>query len=150
MDPPDEKLYWKNISAELEVSVHSEEREERELNLLKKIIHRYNEEIVGHFSPGTFRFSRIFLLSFFKSIFNKYFDKVQWRWVNKAQLKQKIKELQKRVDELDTKSSLQYQCETRQDNLPRLQRVTTVTVVETGSITVEINGKAYSINVLPL
>ena len=39
VDPPDEKLYWKNISAELEVSVHSEEREERELNLLKKIIH---------------------------------------------------------------------------------------------------------------
>lgn len=91
VDPPDEKLYWKNISAELEVSVHSEEREERELNLLKKIIHRYNEEIVGHFSPGTFRFSRIFLLSFFKRIFNKYFDKGQWRWGNKAQLQQKIK-----------------------------------------------------------
>lgn len=91
VDPPDEKAYWKGISTELEASVHSEEKQERETKLLRKIIHRYNEEIVGHFNPSIFKFSRIFLTSFFKRLFNRYFDKNQWRWGNKTALQQKIK-----------------------------------------------------------
>ena len=91
VDPPDEKSYWKSIAGELEGAALREDKEQVEMDLLKKIVNRYNEEIVGHFSPKTFLFSRIFLTSFFKRIFNKYFDKGQWRWGNKSHLQQKIK-----------------------------------------------------------
>src|SRR5690606_2564172 len=52
---------------------------------------RYSEEIVGHFDKKTFRFSRWFLTSFFKRLFNRYFGKKQWRWGSKIQLLEKIK-----------------------------------------------------------
>lgn len=91
VDPPDEKAYWKSIASELESAAGREDKDEVEMKLLSKIVNRYNEEIVGHFSPKTFRFSRIFLTSFFKRLFNKYFDKGQWRWGNKSHLQQKIK-----------------------------------------------------------
>jgi glycerol-3-phosphate O-acyltransferase len=91
VDPPDEKVYWKSIATDLESAAGREDKDEVEQKLLSKIVNRYNEEIVGHFSPKTFRFSRIFLTSFFKRLFNKYFDKNQWRWGNKASLQEKIK-----------------------------------------------------------
>jgi glycerol-3-phosphate O-acyltransferase len=91
VDPPDEKAYWRSIASELEAATGREDKDEVELKLLSKIVNRYNEEIVGHFSPKTFRFSRVFLTSFFKRIFNKYFDKAQFRWGNKSDLQQKIK-----------------------------------------------------------
>jgi len=91
VDPPDEKAYWKLISNELDGAAFREDKDEVELGLLKKIINRYNEEIVGHFMPKTFLFSRIFLTSFFKRIFNSYFSKGQWRWGNKKVLQEKIK-----------------------------------------------------------
>jgi len=91
VDPPDEKTYWKLISNELDGAAFREDKGEVELVLLKKIINRYNEEIVGHFMPKTFLFSRIFLTSFFKRIFNSYFAKGQWRWGNKKVLQEKIK-----------------------------------------------------------
>ncbi|MBK7805865.1 MAG: 1-acyl-sn-glycerol-3-phosphate acyltransferase [Saprospiraceae bacterium] len=91
VDPPDEKAYWKSISNELEGAATREDKIEVEQELLKRIINRYNEEIVGHFMPKTFLFSRIFLTSFFKRIFNRYFASGQWRWGNKKTLQQKIK-----------------------------------------------------------
>lgn len=90
VDPADDKEYWKNIAASLESAALSQDKAEMELTLLKKIVNRYNEEIVGNFSPKTFLFSRIFLTSFFKRIFQKYFAKHQWRWGNKADLQLKI------------------------------------------------------------
>ena len=91
VDPADEKKYWESIATELEGSAGREDKEEVELALLKKVINRYNEEIVGHFSPSTFAFSRVFLTSFFKRLFTRYFEKGRWRWGNKEALKQKIK-----------------------------------------------------------
>jgi glycerol-3-phosphate O-acyltransferase len=91
VDPPDEKAYWKSISNELEGAATREDKEEVEQELLKRIINRYSQEIVGHFKPKTFLFSRIFLTSFFKRIFNRYFAAGQWRWGNKKTLQQKIK-----------------------------------------------------------
>ena len=91
IDPPDEKSYWKNIATELEAATRRQDKEQVELDLLRKIVNRYNEEIVGHFSPKTFKFSRIFLTSFFKRLFNKFFASGHWRWGNKNALQQKIK-----------------------------------------------------------
>jgi glycerol-3-phosphate O-acyltransferase len=91
VDPADEKKYWKSISAELDAASGREDKDDVELSILKKIINRYNEEIVGHFSPSTFKFSRIFLTSFFKRLFNRYFEKGRWRWGNREGLKQKIR-----------------------------------------------------------
>lgn len=90
VDPPDDKIYWKKIEEDLESIVHREDKNEAQIQLLKKIINRYNSEIVGNFHVGTFKFSRIFLLSFFKRIFNKYFEKRMWRWGNKKNLQDKI------------------------------------------------------------
>ncbi len=90
VDPPGEKKYWKDLSIELEKSQEREDKIEAQHDILKKIIHRYNEEIVGTFNPKHFKFSRIFLTSFFKRLFNKYFAGY-WRWGSKQVLQQKIK-----------------------------------------------------------
>ncbi len=91
VDPPNEKEYWKNISAELDLIQAREDRVEAEKELLYKIVNRYSEEIVGHFMPGTFKFSRNILTSLFKRLFNKYFGSRQWRWGNQRQLERKIR-----------------------------------------------------------
>lgn len=90
VDPPDDKEYWNSISQELEVSQNLEEKHEIQLGLLKRIINRYNNEIVPHFKPNTFKFGRLFLTSFFSRIFNKYFDKGLIRWGSKKDLSKKI------------------------------------------------------------
>lgn len=91
VDPADENNYWRTISKELDDIKNLPDRDEHGKNLLKKIIHRYNAEIVGKFSPRTFLFIRIFLLSFFKRIFLRYFGKGRWRWGKKSDLQEKIK-----------------------------------------------------------
>jgi glycerol-3-phosphate O-acyltransferase len=91
VDPADEKAYWRKIAAELDNASEREDREEAEEAILSKIIHRYNEEIVGHFSPRTFVFSRMFLTSFFSRLFNQYFGSGYWRWGGKKVLQQNIK-----------------------------------------------------------
>lgn len=90
VDPPDEKDYWKSIAADLENTTIREDKQDAETELLKRIINRYDEEIVGNFSPNTFKFSRIFLTSFFKRIFSSYFPKGQWRWGSKKSLQERI------------------------------------------------------------
>jgi glycerol-3-phosphate O-acyltransferase len=91
VDPPDEKEYWKNIATELENTTLREDRKEAEIELLKRIINRYDQEIVGNFSTNTFKFSRIFLTFLFKRIFCKYFALGKWRWGTKKDLQDKIK-----------------------------------------------------------
>ena len=90
VDPADDKIYWKNMGTDLENSLTREDKEEVEVNLVKRIINRYNEEIVGHFMPKTFTFSRYFLTSFFKRLFSSFF-KGHWRWGTKKDLQQRIK-----------------------------------------------------------
>lgn len=91
VDPQDEKAYWQSISKELEGSLKRENSPELQEALLKRIINRYSEEIVAHFSPGIFKFSRWFLTVFFKRLLSRYFAKGQWRWGAKAALQQRIK-----------------------------------------------------------
>jgi len=90
VDPPDDKEYWNKITKDLEVSQSLEDKYEIQLNLLKKIVNRYNNEIVPKFKPGTFKFGRFFLTTFFSRIFNRYFEKGMFRWGNKSDLSKKI------------------------------------------------------------
>lgn len=73
VDPPDERQFWKKVQNRLVVkSLDREEEEARATNemLLRRILHRYSEEIVGTFSIKTFRFARRFLTFFFKRLLN--------------------------------------------------------------------------------
>ena len=73
VDPPDEKVFWKKIRKNLvKTSLDKDENEAREANeqILRKIINRYSEEIVGAFRIPTFKFARKFLTLFFNRLLN--------------------------------------------------------------------------------
>ncbi len=74
VDPPKERSYWKKMGRMLATKSLDEDEEvtaERAAQtLLQRIIHRYTEEIVGHFKIPTFRFARRFLSFFFGRLLN--------------------------------------------------------------------------------
>ncbi|MEL6944407.1 MAG: 1-acyl-sn-glycerol-3-phosphate acyltransferase, partial [Bacteroidota bacterium] len=81
VDPADERPFWKQISKELiKKSLDRDDSVARSTNerLLKSIIHRYSEEIVGTFNKKTFLFARRFLTSFFSRMLNA----VQGKFIN--------------------------------------------------------------------
>jgi glycerol-3-phosphate O-acyltransferase len=78
VDPPNERVFWNKISKQLiKKSLDRQDTEARETTekLLQKIIHRYSEEIVGTFRPGTFRFAQRFLTALFNRLFNAAVEK---------------------------------------------------------------------------
>lgn len=92
VDPSDEKVYWNAITKEIEATKNSESPEEDQKKILRRIINRYSEEIVGFFMPKTFKFSRKFLTAFFKRLFNNGWGRGHsWIWGSKKQLQNKIK-----------------------------------------------------------
>lgn len=70
VDPADEKVYWKSLTREIENTKKADDPNQEQLQILRRLVHRYSEEIVGNFFPKTFRFARIFLTMFFKRLFN--------------------------------------------------------------------------------
>lgn len=74
VDPQDERLFWKKLQKRLAGipvgSVPDEQVRAAYEILLRKIIHRYSEEIVGTFRIGTFQFARRFLTFFFNRLLN--------------------------------------------------------------------------------
>ena len=73
VDPPNERQFWRKIRHQLMgQSLDRSEEEARRTNeeLLRKIVHRYSEEIVGTFQKGTFLFARRFLTMFFTRLLN--------------------------------------------------------------------------------
>jgi glycerol-3-phosphate O-acyltransferase len=73
VDPPNDRSFWNRISRRLiKKSLDRNDAEARAVSeeILRKIIHRYSEEIVGTFQVGTFRFAQRFLTAFFNRIFN--------------------------------------------------------------------------------
>lgn len=75
VDPPGEGLFWKRIRKKLvRKSLDQNEEEARAVNeeILKQIIHRYAEEIVGTFKIPTFRFAKRFLDAFFSRLLNTF------------------------------------------------------------------------------
>lgn len=73
VDPPNDRSFWNRISRRLiKKSLDRNDAEARAVGeeILRKIIHRYSEEIVGTFQVSTFRFAQRFLTAFFNRIFN--------------------------------------------------------------------------------
>lgn len=100
VDPADDKSYWKELEREIKTAKASDDKEEKLVAIVERIINRYNEEIVGNFKKKTFKFSRKFLHSLFKRLLNPATFKGQKRlWGNRSQARQKIK-LHGHVDEL--------------------------------------------------
>ncbi len=71
-DPPNEKQFWRRVRKEvIQNSKHKPDiRQSRNEDLLRRVIHRYSEEIAGNFSKKTFLFARKFLTAFFKRLLN--------------------------------------------------------------------------------
>ncbi len=73
VDPPNDRLFWNKTRKEL-VRKSLDKEEETALfsnsRILKKIISRYSQEIVGTFKIGTFLFARKFLTVFFRRLLN--------------------------------------------------------------------------------
>ncbi|MFT5998423.1 MAG: glycerol-3-phosphate O-acyltransferase [Neolewinella sp.] len=74
VDPPKERRYWKKLAKMLatrsldEDEVTSADKAAR--NILGRVVHRYADEIVGHFKIPTFKFARRFLAFFFGRLLN--------------------------------------------------------------------------------
>jgi len=73
VDPPNDRQFWNRTRKEL-VRKSLDKGEEAALDsnrkILKRIIGRYSEEIVGTFKKGTFLFARKFLTIFFRRLLN--------------------------------------------------------------------------------
>lgn len=92
VDPPNEKQFWKKISRELILDQDNKEAKEHNLEILRKIIHRYSDEIVASFNPKTFEFARKFLRVFFGRLLKSASGR-NWRriWGTKKELYDKLK-----------------------------------------------------------
>lgn len=92
VDPSDDKTYWSSLSKEVKDASKRSDKEELHLAILKRIINRYSEEIVGHFNPKTYRFAKRFLTVFFKRLLNTAAGRKHRRfWGNKHQLYERLK-----------------------------------------------------------
>ena len=72
-DPKDERQFWNNIKSkivQLDTPVSKEEKIINEDEILNEIVHRYTQEIVGHFDSRAFGFARNILPIFFGRILN--------------------------------------------------------------------------------
>lgn len=73
VDPPNERQFWRRIGKKLVRSSLDRNDKEAEVNneeILRQIINRYSEEIVGTFRISTFLFARRFLTFFFTRLLN--------------------------------------------------------------------------------
>jgi glycerol-3-phosphate O-acyltransferase len=92
VDPSDEKAYWKSLSKEFEATKALEDPQLEQIKILKRVVHRYSEEILGDFNPKTFRFARKFLTSLFKRLLNNGWGKNhKGIWGNRDNVRKKIK-----------------------------------------------------------
>lgn len=94
VDPPNERVFWNKISKQLiKKSLDRQDKTAQETNqhLLRKIIHRYSEEIVGTFQLSTHRFAVRFLTVLFNRLFNAAVDKsLRSLWRGRRQLYERL------------------------------------------------------------
>lgn len=94
VDPPNDRSFWNKISKRL--IVKSLDRNDTEAkaeadDILRKIIHRYSEEIVGTFNIPTFRFAQRFLTVLFNRLLNAAVDKsIASLWRGRRQLYERL------------------------------------------------------------
>jgi glycerol-3-phosphate O-acyltransferase len=100
VDPPNDGSFWNKIRMGLINTDGKTKQEAQENNrvLLKKIIHRYSEEIVGTFSIPTFKFARWFLTAFFNRLLNVAVE----RWWRMFSTRNHVYERFKVFGEMDT------------------------------------------------
>jgi len=92
VDPEDEVRYWSSLSKELNQVTQDGGTQGGYLELLKRIINRYDEEIVGTFKPKTYKFTFTFLNIFFKRLLNTAAGRNHKRlWGSRHQLVEKLK-----------------------------------------------------------
>ncbi|MEO7176510.1 MAG: 1-acyl-sn-glycerol-3-phosphate acyltransferase [Saprospiraceae bacterium] len=95
VDPPNEKIFWKRQQEKLsreDKDFSDAEYKVIEEEVLRAIINRYSEEIVGTFSISTFLFARKVLTSFFKRLLTKVTSRGIFRfWGQKKALYEKLK-----------------------------------------------------------
>ncbi|MFK8055587.1 MAG: 1-acyl-sn-glycerol-3-phosphate acyltransferase [Saprospiraceae bacterium] len=73
VDPPNELTWWRRKERKLVragLDENNAEEAEHRRDLLRKIIHRYSEEVVGSFKISTFQFARRFLTLAFNRLLN--------------------------------------------------------------------------------
>lgn len=106
VDPPNERTFWNKVSKRLiKKSLDRDDAEAQETarDILRKIIHRYSEEIVGTFQIPTFRFAQRFLTAFFNRLFNAAVGKsLRSIWRGRRQLYERLNV----VGEIETVRSL--------------------------------------------
>lgn len=92
-DPANEAAYWRRIESEFtKILPNDPIKQELELSILKRLINRYSEEIVGSFNVKTFLFARKFLTAFFSRLLNTARGRNIYRiFGSKYRLQQRIK-----------------------------------------------------------
>lgn len=94
VDPPNERQFWRRVRKKLlGLTPESNADESRKVSeeILRKIVYRYAEEIVGTFKISTFLFARKFLTLFFTRLLNTAAGR-NWRriWGSKYRLEDKL------------------------------------------------------------
>lgn len=94
VDPPNERAFWNKISKRLikkSLDRHDPEAVAAAEDILRKIIHRYSEEIVGTFKIPTFRFAQRFLTVLFDRLLNAAVEKsIASVWRGRRQLYERL------------------------------------------------------------
>jgi glycerol-3-phosphate O-acyltransferase len=94
VDPPNERFFWNKISKQLIIKSLDKTKEEAQKtneSLVRKIVHRYSEEIVGTFQLNTHRFAVRFLTFLFNRLFNAAVDKsIRSLWRGRRQLYEQL------------------------------------------------------------
>jgi glycerol-3-phosphate O-acyltransferase len=89
VDPPNEILFWNKLQKRLSEETDTSGSETNRLiaeELLRIIINRYTQEIVGSFKINTFLFARRFLTLFFNAIYNPFRGKHLFTFWSSAKL----------------------------------------------------------------
>ncbi|MBL7818204.1 MAG: 1-acyl-sn-glycerol-3-phosphate acyltransferase [Saprospiraceae bacterium] len=83
VDPPNEQVFWNRLRSKLVKSESAPKTQANDIHkdIIERIIHRYSTEIVGTFSPNTFRFARVFLYNFFNRLLNAAAER-WWRFLS--------------------------------------------------------------------
>jgi glycerol-3-phosphate O-acyltransferase len=69
VDPKDEKKFWAEIKAAL-VELNAKPMEGKAVELLRRIVARYANEIAGNFKPNSYRFARRVITFWFRRLLN--------------------------------------------------------------------------------
>ena len=93
VDPPREYSYWAGLESTMsKASVDANGGKEVYDNAVKKVIHRYAEEIAGNFYPSTYNFASKALSWLFRIIYNPFAAKGQRPfWGSVSDLHKKIR-----------------------------------------------------------